>query len=100
MESYTLGVLKELEGGRIDIEEAEARLNATPAIVGERTFNPELPVWARWLRNYVLLSGTLIVIFGAWIIVSTAQVNILWLILGLSIVLLGTLVLSIGAILS
>ncbi len=99
MESYTLGVLKELEGGKINIEEADARLTATPINAHERTFKPELPSWVRWLRNYVLLSGTLIVLFGAWIIVSTAQANILWLIVGLPIVLLGTLVLSLGAIL-
>lgn len=100
MNSYTLGVLKELERGKINIEEASARLNAKPVNADAPAFNPKLPRWIRWLRLYTFTSGTVIVLFGAWIIVSTAYSNILWLIVGLPVLLLGALILSLAALFS
>lgn len=100
MTSYTIGVLKELERGKINVEEANARLNAKPVNTDAPTFKPELPGWMRWLQLYAFVSGTAIVLFGAWIIVSTAHSNLLWLILGLPILLLGALILSLSALFS
>jgi hypothetical protein len=95
----TLGVLKQLERGEISATEADARLNA-PSV--ERIEMPpfdktELPHWVRWAGGIPLIVGTLIVVFGTWIIAATARTNILWFLLGIPIVLLGSLVIIIGA---
>jgi hypothetical protein len=57
----------------------------------------DVPEWIRRLWVYPLLAGILLVGFGAWIIVATVHANILWWLLGLPIVLLGSLVLAIAA---
>ena len=97
--SDTLGVLKQLERGEISATEADARLNA-PSV--ERIATPPfdksaLPYWVRMAWSISLVIGTLIVVFGAWIIAATARANILWFLLGIPIVLLGSLVIMIGA---
>ncbi len=99
--SDTLGILEQLERGEIDAREADARLNA-PRPVIERADAPredarDVPEWIRRLWVYPLLAGVLLVGFGAWIIVATVHANILWWLLGLPIVLLGSLVLAIAA---
>lgn len=99
--SDTLGILEQLERGEINASEADARLNA-PRPVIERDFTPrvderDVPEWIRRLWVYPLLAGVLLVGFGAWIIVATVHANILWWLLGLPIVLLGSLVLAIAA---
>ncbi len=99
--SNTLGILEQLERGEIDANEADARLNAPrPAL--ERDFAPRedaraAPEWIRRLWVYPLLAGVLLVGFGAWIIVATVHANILWWLLGLPIVLLGSLVIALAA---
>lgn len=98
--SYTLGVLKELERGKINIDEANARLNAKPINADASAFKPELPGWVRLVQLYAFILGTLTVLFGAWIIVTTVHANIAWLVLGLPIMLLGALVLSLGGLFS
>lgn len=100
MDSYTVDVLKELERGKINVEEANARLNAKLVNANAPAFKPELPRWMRWLQLYAFVSGTAIVLFGAWIIVSTVHANILWLILGLPVLLLGAFILSLAAVFS
>jgi len=98
--SGTLGILKQLERGEIDANEADARLNAPPQI--ERDAEPrfdetDAPSWVRRLWSYPLVAGTVLVGLGAWIIVATVHANILWLGLGLPMVLLGAFVLAIAA---
>ncbi len=98
--SGTLGILKQLERGEIDANEADARLNAPPQI--ERDVEPrfdetDAPSWVRRLWSYLLVAGWLLVGMGAWIIVATVHANILWLVLGLPVVLLGAFVLAIAA---
>jgi hypothetical protein len=97
--SDTLGVLRQLERGEISATEADARLNA-PSV--ERIETPpfdksELPYWVRMAWSIPLIVGTLIVVFGTWIIAATVRANILWFLLGIPIVLLGSLVIIIGA---
>ncbi len=98
--SGTLGILKQLERGEIDATEADARLSAPPQI--ERDNEPrfdatDAPSWVRRLWSYPLVAGTVLVGLGAWIIVATVHANILWLVLGLPVVLLGAFVLAIAA---
>lgn len=97
--SDTLGVLKQLERGEISAREADARLNTPPlARLAAPPFDKsELPAWLRWAWSIPLFGGTLIVVFGAWIIAATARANMLWFLLGVPIVLLGSLVIIIGA---
>lgn len=97
--SDTLGVLKQLERGEISASEADARLNA-PSV--ERIATPpfdksELPYWVRMAWSIALIVGTLIVVLGTWIIAATAHANILWFLLGIPIVLLGSLIIMLGA---
>ena len=94
----TLGILKQLERGEINANEADVRLNA-PAI--ERDFEPRLdmqaPQWVQRLWMYPLVAGLLMVGFGAWVIVATVHANILWWLVGLPVVLLGSLVIAMSA---
>jgi hypothetical protein len=99
--SNTLGILKQLERGEINLNEAEARLNA-PLPKIEHDFEPRLdtmdvPDWVRQLWVYPLAVGLLLVCFGGWVIAATANANMLWWLLGLPIVLLGSLVIAIAA---
>ncbi len=99
--SDTLGILEELEHGEINASEADARLNAPHPLIeradASREDARDVPEWIRRLWVYPLLAGILLVGFGAWIIVATVHANILWWLLGLPIVLLGSLVLAIAA---
>jgi hypothetical protein len=98
--SDKLEVLKQLERGEISASEAEARLNAPPTV--ERVDTPpfdrtQLPAWVWHLGIWTLSVGVLVVVFGAWIIAATVHANILWLVFGVPIVLLGSLIIAIGA---
>lgn len=98
--SDRLEVLKQLERGEINAGEAEARLTA-PAPV-ERVDTPpldrtQLPAWVWQLGIWTLSAGVLVVVSGAWIIATTVRANILWLLFGVPIVLLGSLIIAIGA---
>jgi hypothetical protein len=95
-----LGVLKQLERGEISASEADARLDTPPFVESEdvsRVGAVEMPTWVRRIWVYPLIGGILTVLLGAWIITATVHANILWLLLGVPIVLLGTLVLAIAA---
>ena len=96
----TLGILRQLERGEISAVEADTRLTAPAAI--ERVAAPpfdrnELPIWLRRLWITLLVGGILVVMLGGWIIAATVRANILWFWLGLPTVLLGSLLLAIGA---
>lgn len=95
----TLGILKQLERGEINARQADERLK-TPRV--ERIDAPpfekmELPEWMRLVWSIPIGIGTLIVFFGAWIIAATVHSNILWFLLGIPIVLFGSLLIVIGA---
>ncbi len=97
-DAETLGILKQLERGEISAEQAEERFNAPPGI--EHDYQPRAegaPDWMRRLWVYPLVAGILVVLFGAWIIAATVHANILWLICGLPLVLVGSLVLALAA---
>jgi len=96
----TLGVLRQLERGEISAAEADTRLTAPPQI--ERVAAPpfdqmQIPRWVQHIWITVLMAGIGAVLFGTWIVAATVRVNILWLLLGLPIVLLGSLLIAIGA---
>ncbi len=95
----TLGILRQLERGEINAREADARLYA-PRV--ERTDTPlfdkiDLPNWMRWMWSIPLTLGTLIVLLGTWIIAATVHANILWFLIGIPVVLFGTLLIVLGA---
>ena len=99
--SITLGILRQLERGEINANEAEARLE-TPVPQIERDLKPRLdevdvPDWVRQLWIYPLTAGVLLVGFGGWVIAATVDANALWWLIGLPIVLLGSLVVAIAA---
>jgi hypothetical protein len=99
-QSDTLGILKKLERGEINANEADARLNApVPGIEhdDEPRFETQAPQWVRRLWLYPLVIGLLLVGFGAWVIVATVHANILWWLVGLPIVLLGSFVTALSA---
>lgn len=94
-----LGILQQLERGEISADEANARLNAPPV---ERIATPpfdrsQLPAWVRQIWLIPLTLGVLVVVLGTWIIAGPARDNILWFFIGLPVVLLGTLLTTIGA---
>ena len=98
--SDTLGILKQLERGEIDADEADTQLRTPPAV--ERgddadSLSMDAPRWVQRLWVYPLIAGLLLVGLGAWIIVATVHANILWWLLGLPIVLIGSLVLAVAA---
>lgn len=95
-----LEVLRQLERGEISAGEAAARLNAPPVI--ERTDTPpfdrtQLPTWIQQIGIWTLFIGVLMIVLGTWIVAATVHANVLWLIVGLPIILLGSLVSAIGA---
>ena len=94
----TLGILKQLERGEINANEADVRLNA-PTV--ERDYESRLytqaPQWVQRLWMYPLTIGLLMVGLGAWVIVATVDANILWWLVGLPIVLLGSFVVALSA---
>lgn len=95
----TLDVLKKLERGEISADQANERLD-TPTVEridGLPLDKMELPRWVRAIWYSVLAVGTLIVVFGAWILAASANTNIFWFLLGIPIVLIGSLVIVIGA---
>jgi len=95
--SDTLGILRQLERGEIDVNEADARLHAPPEIErddGPRADGTDAPDWIQRLWVYPFAAGLLLVGLGAWIIVATVDANILWLLLGLPFVLLGSLIMA------
>lgn len=99
-QSNALGILKQLERGEINANEADARLNApVPGVErdDEAPFEMETPQWVRRLWMYPLVVGLLMVGFGAWVIVATVHANILWWLVGLPIVLLGSFVIALSA---
>ena len=93
-----LNILKQLERGEINAKEADVRLNV-PTV--ERDYEPrietEVPQWVQRLWMYPLVIGLLMVGFGAWVIVATVHANILWWLVGLPIVLLGSFVIALSA---
>lgn len=107
--SNTLEILKQLERGEISAADAQARLDTVPEI--ERAYEPgfEETGATHWVEDpatlsgtqrlwiYPLVAGLLLVGLGTWIIIATVHANILWLLLGLPIVLLGSLVLAVAA---
>jgi hypothetical protein len=98
--SDTIGILQQLERGEISANEAEARLNAPPKIEREyvpRSDEMDVPHWVRRLWVYPLAAGILLVGLGAWVITATVNANILWFVLGLPIVLLGSFVIAVAA---
>ncbi len=95
----TIGILKQLERGEISAAEAGARLEQ-PRVV-ERDFTPlfeetDLRRWIRKLWVYPLIAGLALVAFGAWIIVNTIYANVLWLLFGLPILLVGTTIMALA----
>ncbi len=97
--SNTIGILKQLERGEISAAQANERLEEPPV---ERDYIPPIehkgaPEWARRYWVYPLMAGLVIVGFGAWIIAATVHANILWFVLGLPILLLGTLIVAVAA---
>ncbi len=98
----TLEILKQLEQGAINADQARARLDAPPPSRGNRTNAPRVemtgaPEWIRRLWLYPLALGTGIVALGAWIIAATVHANILWWLVGVPLVLLGALVVALAA---
>jgi hypothetical protein len=99
-DARTLEILKQVERGELAAEQANARLNAPPTV--EREYMPRVeaaqaPSWVRAIWIYLLVSGLAVVGIGAWIIAATSNVNLLWLLCGLPILLLGALILALGA---
>ncbi len=97
--SDTLGVLRQLERGEITAAQANERLEEPPL---ERDYIPRVehkgsPDWALRYWVYPLIGGLLLVGLGAWIIAATVHANILWFVLGLPILLLGSLVVAVAA---
>lgn len=95
----TLGILRQLERGEINAREADARLYA-PRV--ERTDTPpfdkiDSPNWMRLMWSIPLTLGTLIVVLGTCIIAATVHANILWFLIGIPVVLFGTLLIVLGA---
>lgn len=96
----TIGILRQLERGEINAAEAGARLDQPRGV--ERDYAPlyEETDFRRWVRKlwiYPLIGGLLLVALGTWIIVSTIHANVLWLLLGVPILLLGTAVLALAS---
>jgi hypothetical protein len=96
----TLGILRQLERGEINAAEADTRLSTPPPT--ERVAAPpfdqmQIPTWVKCVGVTMLVAGIVFVLFGAWIIAATVHANILWFLFGLPIVLLGSLVIAIGA---
>ncbi len=98
-DSDTLGILRQLERGEISAAQANERLDEPPV---EHDYIPPIehkgaPEWARRYWVYPLIAGLLVVALGAWIIAATVHANILWFVIGLPILLLGSLVVAIAA---
>jgi hypothetical protein len=97
----TLGILRQLERGEISALEADTRLTTPPQI--ERVAAPpfdqiRLPAWLQRIWITLLIAGTAVVMLGAWIIAATVRTNaFLWLLFGVPFVLIGSLLLAIGA---
>lgn len=99
-DSRTLDILKKLESGELDAAQANERLSAPPTV--ERDYVPrfeetQAPGWMRAIWIYLLLSELAIVGIGVWIIIATVNVNVLWFLCGLPILIFGALVLALGA---
>lgn len=99
-DSRTIEILRKLERGDVNVEQANAELNAPPTV--ERDYVPRIeetppPRWMKAIWLYTLISGLVIVGIGAWIIAATVNANVLWLVCGLPILLVGALVLALGA---
>ncbi|MEW5717538.1 MAG: hypothetical protein AB1817_02810 [Chloroflexota bacterium] len=96
----TLGILRQLERGEISAAAADTQLTAPPLV--ERIAAPpfeqaQIPAWVQRIGIIVLTAGIAVVLLGAWIIAATVRANILWLLFGLPLVLLGSLALALGA---
>ena len=96
----TLGILRQLERGEISATEADTRLSVPPRV--ERVSAPpfdqiHLPAWLQRIWITLLIAGVVVVVFGAWIIAATVRANVLWLLFGVPFVLIGSLLLAIGA---
>lgn len=98
--SDTLNVLKKLERGEINSDQAEAQLNPPPVI--EKMETPpfdrmQMPGWVQRIGYWTLFGGVLTVVLGAWIIMGTYRTNVFLFLIGLAIVLWGTLLTALGA---
>lgn len=97
----TLGILRQLERGEISASEADTRLTTPPRV--ERVAAPpfdqiRLPAWLHRIWITLLIAGTAVVMLGAWIIAATVHTNaFLWLLFGVPFVLIGSLLLAMGA---
>jgi hypothetical protein len=96
----TIGILRQLERGEISANEADTRLAAPPPV--ERVTAPpfdqlQIPTWVKRIGVTLLVAGIAFVLFGTWIIAVTVRANILWFLFGLPLVLLGSLLIAIGA---
>jgi len=99
-DSRTLEILKKLERGELDAAQANERLNAPPMV--ERGYVPRVeetsaPKWIKAIWIYLLMSGLAIVGIGAWIIIATVNANVLWFMCGLPTLVIGALILALGA---
>ena len=96
--SDTLGILQQLERGEIDVNEADARLvRPLPQVVRDlepRLDETDLTERIQQLWVYPLFAGILLVGFGGWVIAATFGANVLWWLVGLPVVLLGSLVIA------
>ena len=98
--SDTLSVLKQLERGEISASQAEARLNVPPVVERVETApfdRAQLPTWVRRIGVWTLLAGVLTIMSGTWIIMTTYRANIFLFLIGLAVVLWGTLLTALGA---
>ncbi len=97
-----LGILKRLERGDITAEQADEWFSR-PSPVERTEAPPDAPSGAPWWAQRLWLCGVtlgvLIVALGAWIIAATAPANWLWFLAGLPIVLWGSFVLALAAML-
>ena len=99
-DSHTLEILKQLERGELNAEQASAQLNAPPTVERDyvlRIEETQAPRWMKAIWLYALASGLMIVGIGAWIIAATVNANALWFLCGLPILVFGALVLALGA---
>ena len=96
----TLDILRRLERGEISATEADTRLIAPSPV--ERVAAPPfgamvIQSWVYRIGVVMLTAGIAIVLFGAWVIAATVHTNPLWFLLGLPLVLFGSLLIAIGA---
>lgn len=99
-QAETLKVLEQLERGEISADQADARLNAPPVVERVKPASFDRAQWPAWIPRigmWTLFAGVITIVIGAWIITATYRDNIFLFLIGLAIVLWGTLVTTLGA---